>query len=110
MDKKAKGILEGAAIGVLAGAIAGVLFAPKSGKETRAEIGKYLHEMKDKIADELTKTGEVTKEKYSEIVGRIVSGYETSKKITAEDSKDIKKRLEENYEEVSKAVKKPVKK
>jgi len=105
MDKKSKGIIIGASVGVLAGVIAGVLFAPKSGKQTRADIAKYVVEMKDKIADELTKAGAVTKEGYNAIVEKIVKVYEVGKKITADDAKEIKSKLDSNYEEVKKAIK-----
>lgn len=105
MEKQSKGIILGASIGVLAGAIAGVLLAPKSGKETRDEITKYIHEMKDKIAEELTKAEKITKDSYNEIVAKIVKVYELEKKISAEDAKDIKDKLDNNYEEVKKAIK-----
>jgi len=105
MDKKTKGILEGAAIGVIAGAIAGILLAPKSGKETREDIKKYALEMKDKIAGELAAGGKITKEKYDEVVAKIVKAYETEKKISAKDAKEIKDILLENYQQVVKAVK-----
>lgn len=100
-----KGIVIGAAAGALAGVIAGVLFAPKSGKETRADIVNYVHEIKDKIAEELAKAGEVTKEVYNGIVEKIVKVYELEKKITAEDAKDIQEKLDANYEEITKAIK-----
>lgn len=105
MEKQSKGIILGASIGVLAGAIAGVLLAPKSGKETRDEITKYIHEMKDKIAEELTKAEKITKDSYNDIVAKIVKVYELEKKISAEDAKDIKDKLDSNYEEVKKAIK-----
>lgn len=106
MDKTAKGAIIGASAGILAGAIAGILLAPKSGKETRADIANYLHEMKDKIADELSKAGKVTRETYNGIVSKIVSVYETEKKITSADAKDIKKKLDNNFDQVKKAIKK----
>lgn len=106
MDKQTKGVIIGAGAGIIAGAIAGILLAPKSGKETRADIAKYLHEMKDKIADELAKAGKVTKEKYNEIVEKIVTVYELEKKISTEDAKDIKAKLDKNYGQVVKAIKK----
>ena len=106
MDKKTKGVIIGTSVGVLAGAIAGILLAPKSGKETRADITKYIHEMKDKIAEELTKAGTVTKETYNGIVEKVVKVYQLEKKITAKDAKDIKEKLDSNYEQVKKAIKK----
>lgn len=106
MKKETKNLMTGLAVGAIAGAVAGILFAPKSGKETRADIAKYMNEMKDKISKELAKAGDFTKEKYDEIVGKIVSMYETSKKVSKKDAAEIKDMLEENYEEVKKASKK----
>ena len=102
MDKTTKGVIIGASVGVLAGAIAGILFAPQSGKETREDIKQYLHEMKEKIAEELAQLGELTKDKYDEVVGKVVKMYETEKKISTEDAADIKEKLENNYEEIAK--------
>jgi gas vesicle protein len=104
MDKTTKGVIIGASVGVLAGAIAGILFAPQSGKETREDIAKYLNEIKEKIADELSKVGKITKEKYDEVVAKVVKIYEMEKKISSEDSADIKGRLEKNYNEVIKVA------
>ena len=106
MDKKNKGLVIGASVGVLAGVNAGLLLAPKSGKETRKDLAKYIHEMKDKIAKELDKAGQVTKEAYKKIVEKIVKVYELEKKITKADAKDIVKKLDDNYEEVKKVIKK----
>jgi len=104
MDKQSKNVIIGASVGVLAGAIAGILLAPKSGKETRADISNYIHEMKDKIADELAKAGDVTKETYNGIVDKIVKVYELGKKITTEDADDIRKKLDDNYDTVIKNI------
>jgi len=109
MDKNQKNFIKGAAIGVgvgaIAGAIAGILLAPKSGKETRADIAKYLHEMKDKIAAQLAKMKEISQDKYDEVVEDVVGTYEKGKKISAAESKVIKKQLKEGYKEVKKAAK-----
>ncbi len=104
MEKQSKGIIIGATVGVLAGAIAGILLAPKSGKETRADIANYIHEMKDKIAEELAKASNVTKATYNGIVEKIVKIYHMEKKITAEDAKDIQKKLDDNYDKVVKVL------
>lgn len=104
MEKKNKGIVIGAGVGVLAGVIAGILLAPKSGKETRADIANYMHEMKDKIAKELAKAGKVTRETYNGIVEKIVKVYKLEKKITKEDAEDIQKKLDNNYDQVVKVL------
>jgi len=104
MGNQSKGVIIGATVGVLAGAIAGILLAPKSGKETRADIVGYVHEIKDKIAEELAKVGDVTKETYNGIVDKVVKVYELGKKITTEDATDIREKLDDNYDEVVKTI------
>lgn len=107
MDKKTmKGVGVGLAVGAIAGAVAGILFAPKSGKETREDIKKYLGEMKDKIADEIEKAGDFTKDTYNAAVEKVVSTYEKGKKISAKQAKEIKAELDENYDKVKRAAKK----
>lgn len=44
-----------AVIGAVAGVVAGVLVAPKSGKETRADIKTKANELKDKAEAEVDK-------------------------------------------------------
>jgi gas vesicle protein len=107
MDKKTmKGVGVGLAVGALAGAVAGILFAPKSGKETRADIANYLEEMKDKIAAELDKAGDFTKDTYKAAVEKVVGTYEEGKKITAKQAQEIKEELDEGFDKVKKAAKK----
>ena len=48
----------GAVVGVVAGVIAGVLTAPKSGKETRADLKAKAEELKNKAADTVKKPTE----------------------------------------------------
>jgi len=109
MDKAKKNLIKGAAIGVaagaIAGAIAGILLAPKSGKETREDIAKYLGEMKDKIAKKLSDLKEISQDKYDEVVENVVGQYEKGKKISAAESRVIKNQLKEGYKEVKKAAK-----
>jgi len=110
MDPKKKDFLKGAATGVavgaVAGAIAGILLAPKSGKETRRDIAKYLHEMKNEIAERVSKLSDMSREKYQEVVESVVGAYEEAKKISASEAKEIKGKLTSGYERVKKAAKK----
>lgn len=41
----------GALIGIAAGVVAGILTAPKSGKETRADLKLKAHELRDQATD-----------------------------------------------------------
>ncbi len=44
-------VLAGIGIGVLVGAITGLLLAPKSGEETRDDLGKSLNDLSDKVSE-----------------------------------------------------------
>lgn len=55
----------GVVVGVLAGAIAGLLTAPKSGKETRADLKKKSEELRLEAA----KQSKLAKSKASELFG-----------------------------------------
>jgi gas vesicle protein len=59
-------VLAGIGIGVLVGAVAGLLLAPKSGQETRDELGKSLNELSDKV----TELGKSVKQQVSSAVDR----------------------------------------
>lgn len=104
MKNENKNIAVGIAAGAIAGVIAGILLAPKSGKETRKDIDKHLHEIKDNITDELTKVSDLTKDKYGQIVGKVVDIYEKEKKLSVKEAKQIKDTLEENFDEVKRVI------
>lgn len=44
-------VLAGIGIGVLVGAVAGLLLAPKSGEETRGDLGKSMNDLNDKVTE-----------------------------------------------------------
>lgn len=101
---KAKDVLAGVAIGAIAGAVAGILFAPKSGKETRADIKNYLTEMKDKIAKELANAKDFSKETYGKVVKKVVGSYQDAKKISSDQAVEIIDSLEAGFDTVKKKI------
>ncbi len=63
-------VLAGIGIGVLVGAVAGLLLAPKSGQETRDELGKSVSDLSDKITD----LGRQVSQRVSTVVDRTRAG------------------------------------
>lgn len=73
--KKQRFIL-GTIIGAAAGVVAGVLTAPKSGKETRADIKNKAMELKDEAADHADKA----KTKLDETVDSVKNKFDRNDK------------------------------
>lgn len=94
----------GVMAGVVAGVIGGILLAPKSGEETRKDLGDLTQRMKDQIADRLSKVSRITKTAYHEIVDAVVKQYEDAKEITSMQADELKKQLGESYDKVKEAA------
>lgn len=63
LKQVATGVVAGSAIGVTAG----VLFAPKSGKETRADIANEAKELSEKSKSFINDTKNIASEKLKEV-------------------------------------------
>ncbi len=70
---------KGLVIGGLAGAVIGILYAPKSGKETRDEIGKKAEELLVKAKEEYEQTLEKSRKTYETAVSRLKKIEETAR-------------------------------
>lgn len=84
----------GAVIGAVAGVIAGVLTAPKSGKETRANLKQKAGELKHGATEKVTlvkKRGEEVVEDVKEKVEDYKDRSERAKKSAEEELKNKKK-------------------
>lgn len=73
---KTQRFILGTLIGAAAGVVAGVLTAPKSGKETRADIKNKAIELKDEAADQADKA----KGKLDETVDSVKNKFEKDNK------------------------------
>lgn len=83
-----KWISAGFGIGLLIGGIVGLLLAPKSGRETRAQLKSFTSELSDrtrKFTKDLGEKISTTKEAISESIKAGKSKYEEVKKSTQED-------------------------
>lgn len=71
MSDRVGDFLKGLLIGGLAGAVIGILYAPKSGKETREEIGKKAEELLAKAKEEYEQALEKSRKTYETAVSRL---------------------------------------
>jgi gas vesicle protein len=99
----------GAVFGAVMGVLAGILFAPKSGKETRDEIGNTFKEIKEKVAKEVSEMSDLTKRKYNQMVRGVVGAYQEAKKISPDQADDIMEILQDSFAEIEDAYRKSMK-
>lgn len=78
-------VLAGIGIGVLVGAVAGLLLAPKSGQETRDELGKSVSELSDKV----TELGRQVSTKVSNAVDRTRASISQKLGEVPSDSEEV---------------------
>ena len=63
--------LKGLLIGGLVGVVAGVLFAPKSGKETRNELGEKATNLAERMKEEYEVALEKSKSRYESLLKQL---------------------------------------
>jgi len=74
----------GLVVGGLIGAVIGILYAPKSGKETREEIGQKADELLSKAKEEYSHAVEKSRKVYEATVERLKELEETAKEKVEE--------------------------
>ncbi len=79
-NKMAKGLIIGFLAGGIVGAVIALLYAPKSGRELRAEIGRK----KDEILDDTTEFMQIAKAKAADLINE---GKRKSETLIAEAKK-----------------------
>jgi gas vesicle protein len=89
MSNRTDDFIKGLLIGGLVGAVVGILYAPKSGKETREEIGRKADELMEKA-----------KEEYEIALEKSKKAYESAVKRLKEMESSAKEKVEEMEEKV----------
>jgi len=83
--KKERSVLVPFLVGGLVGAGLAVLFAPKSGKETRADIKDLAGKTKEKIVSTIDKGREIYQESTNALTGAIEAGKAAYKTAYVEE-------------------------
>ena len=65
--------------GAVAGAVAGVLFAPRSGKETRENIGTWLKNRREQTKETISELREKTHLQKEKLLAAVKAGREVYK-------------------------------
>ncbi len=65
--------------GAVAGAVAGVLFAPRSGKETRENIGSWLKNRREQTKETISELREKTHLQKEKLLAAVKAGREVYK-------------------------------
>ena len=84
MSDRAGDFLKPKFIGGLVGAVIGILYAPKSGKETREEIGKKAEELLAKAKEEYEQALEKSRKTYETAVSRLKKIEEVAREKVGE--------------------------
>ncbi len=84
MSDRAGDFLKGLLIGGVIGAVVGILYAPKSGKETREEIGRKAEELMAKAKEEYEQALEKSRKTYETAVSRLKKLEESAREKVGE--------------------------
>jgi gas vesicle protein len=90
-------------VGILAfavGAIAGMFLAPKSGKQSRAELASWATNMSEDLDKRLKTTKDMTMEKYNETVDEVAYKYRKLNGIKQVELDDFVLDLKERWERI----------
>jgi gas vesicle protein len=88
---KSGDFIAGLLVGGLIGAVIGILYAPKSGKETREELGQKADYLLTKAKEEYESAVEKSRKAYEEAVQRLKAVEETAR----EKAEEVEKTVEE---------------
>lgn len=85
--------------------VATILLAPKIKKALPKNVQKKINKLGKDISKRAAKAGQLTKEKYEEIVDVVAKSYERSKQIGEEELKAIVPELKKYWSKIQKKIK-----
>lgn len=92
-QKKSSHLGAGLAAGAVLGLAAGFFLQSRKGKELVADAQKKSQLLQKQVMKMLANTEVLTKEKYEEIVDKVVAYYASSKEIAAKEVPEVRKYL-----------------
>lgn len=104
---KSGDFIGGLIVGGLVGAVIGILYAPKSGRETREEIGRKADDLLSKAKEEYDHAVLKSRKAYEATVERLKALEETAKE-KVEEAGDLAERGKESLQEGKTRLKKAV--
>lgn len=100
----------GMLIGATLGAAATAFFKSKPGQELTKELQKSVKTIQQKVTAELKKKGEITEDRYRELVDKVTAYYVATKELAQTQVPAVKKTLLDSWKTIEhelKAVQKP---
>ncbi len=101
-NTKSSKFLTGAIIGGVLGVAAGIFAASKTGKKMGNEIKDKSIDFYKSVAPKLKQMKAMTGVQYKEFIEKATMQYAKSKKLTAEEVKNIKKQAETTWKHLEK--------
>jgi len=98
MSEKCGDFVKGLLIGGAAGLILGILYAPKSGKETREDIGRKTEALLAKAKEDYEKALEKSKKTYESAIERLRKIESAAKEKIEQGKEDVSGIVEQGKE------------
>lgn len=104
-EKKSSHLGLGVAIGATIGVAAGLFVQSKKGKELMKDAEKKAVALQGKLMKELKNAEDLTKEKYEDLVDKVMDYYIKSKDITKKEVPEVKKYMMKKWSQIEKQLK-----
>jgi len=102
---KKKGVSKKLIAAAILAVVAGILLAPKIKKALPKNVQKKIDKLGKDISKRAAKAGQLTKEKYEDIVDIVAKSYARSKRIGEEELKVIVPELKKYWAKIKKRIK-----
>ncbi len=90
----------GLAAGAILGLAAGLFLQSRKGKELTKDAEKKAKMLQKQVMKKLEAAGDMSKEKYTEMVDQVVEFYQKSKDVAAKEAPQVRKYLLGRWNEV----------